>query len=143
MRDFMGVLAIGFSLVCSPAFSQHAESAHEQTVRDFMAAFNRQDSDAMSRLVTDDVQWLSIDGDAISVETDGRTALLSAMNSYFESCPTCRSRLAALIASRDRVSAIETASWQGKNGPQTQSGASVYEFSEGLIKRVYYFPAEK
>jgi hypothetical protein len=65
------------------------------------------------------------------------------MNSYFKSCPTCQSRLTSLIASRERISAIEAASWEGKNGPRTQSGVSVYEFSGELIRRVYYFPAEK
>jgi len=69
--------------------------------------------------------------------------LVSAMNGYFQSCPTCRSNLTALIASRDRVSAVEVANWQGKDGPKMQSGMAVYEFSGGLIKRVYYFPVEK
>jgi hypothetical protein len=97
----------------------------------------------MSQFVADDVQWLSVSGDSISVETNGKAALVSAMNGYFKSCPTCRSNLTALIASRDRVSAVEVANWQGKDGPKMQSGMAVYEFSGGLIKRVYYFPVEK
>ena len=41
------------------------------------------------------------------------------------------------------LSAVEVANWQGKDGPKMQSGMAVYEFSGGLIKRVYYFPVEK
>jgi hypothetical protein len=144
MRHLTRVLATCLPLVSSSlAFSQQPESEHVQTVRDFIAAFNSHDSGAMSKFVTDDVQWLSINGDSISVETNSKAALVSAMNGYFESCPTCQSRLTAFIASRDRVSAIEAASWQGKSGLRTQSGVSVYEFSGELIRRVYYFPVEK
>ena len=69
--------------------------------------------------------------------------MISAMDAYFKSCPTCQSQLADVIASRDRVSAIEVASWRGKDGSKTQSGIAVYEFFGDLIRRVYYFPAER
>jgi hypothetical protein len=143
MRYLKRLLTTGILLASFSVLSQPPKTENAQTVRSFITAFNRHDSDAMSRFVTNDVQWLSVDGDSIVVETDGKAALVTAMNAYFRSCPTCRSRLAKMISSRDRVSAIETASWQGKDGSRTQSGISVYEFSEGLIKRVYYFPSEK
>lgn len=133
-------------LVCC-SFVPLSLSAEDNTrtalVRDFIAAYNAHDSAAMAALVTEDVQWLSIAGDKIAVETDGKAALVAGMDSYFESCPSCQSSLRSLMASRDRVSAIEVATWDGKNGPQEQSGMSVYEFSGSLIRRVYYFPAEK
>lgn len=143
MRHLINILAAALLLASLPAFSQQSAAGHEQTVRSFIAAFNAHDAGAMSKFVADDVQWLSIDGSSISVETNGKAALVTAMNGYFQSCPTCRSQLAELIASRDRVSAVEVADWQGKDGPKTQRGISVYEFSGSLIKRVYYFPAEK
>lgn len=97
----------------------------------------------MSDLVADDVEWLSIGGDQVSVETRGKDALVKGMDAYFKSCPTCRSELFGVTATSSRVIAIELASWQVRSGPKSQSALSVYEFSNGLIRRVYYFPAEQ
>lgn len=143
MRHLIHILATYLLLAPFCAFPQEPGAGHEQTVRSFIAAFNAHDSRAMSQFVADDVQWLSVNGDSISIETNGKAALVSAMNDYFKSCPTCRSSLTELVASRDRVSAVEVATWHGKDGPKMQSGIAVYEFSGGLIRRVYYFPAEK
>jgi hypothetical protein len=125
------------------AVAQRVESAHAATVRAFVDAFNRHESGAMSAFVADDVQWLSISGDSITVDARGKAALVSAMDSYFKSCTTCRSELTALMESRERVSTVEAASWQSSRGARTQSSVAVYEFSGSLIRRVYYFPAEK
>lgn len=141
MRHLIGLLAL--CLIVAPASAETSATSHVKTIDRFIAAFNAQSGEAMAALVTDDVQWLAIDGDTVAVETNGKVALMSAMARYFQSCPTCRSKLAGTIASNDRVSAIEVASWQGKDGPRTQRGISVYEFSGGLIRRVYYFPSEK
>mmetsp|Transcript_15320 Transcript_15320/g.48323 ORF Transcript_15320/g.48323 Transcript_15320/m.48323 type:complete len:144 (+) Transcript_15320:211-642(+) len=116
---------------------------HVNTVERFVAAFNAQDSGAMASLVADDIEWLSIVNNEISVEAKGKTNLVESMDAYFKSCPTCRSELSEMISTASRVSAIELASWQGKNGASSQRAISVYEFSGGLITRVYYFPAEK
>ena len=143
MRRLADVFA--FCLLLA-SFSVHCEEnapAHERVVKQFVAAFNAQDVDAMSELVTEDVQWLSISADKISVETNGKSALRSAMSDYFNGCPTCRSELTAVIATPNRVSAIEVASWKSKDEARRQSGVCVYEFSGGLIRRVYYFPSEK
>jgi hypothetical protein len=37
---------------------------------------------------------------------------------------------------------MERASWSGKNRAKSQRSLSVYEFRNGKILRVYYFPAE-
>lgn len=97
----------------------------------------------MASLVADDIEWVSIVNNEISVEAKGKTNLVEGMDAYFKSCPTCRSELSDMISTASRVSAIELASWQGKNGASSQRAISVYEFSGGLITRVYYFPAEK
>lgn len=65
------------------------------------------------------------------------------MDAYFKSCPTCRSELSGVIATQDRVSAAEIVSWQANSGPKSQRRLSVYEFSDGVIRGVYYFAAEK
>ena len=137
------VFALAVFLTFSPlVYSGESDSPHLRTVEQFVAAFNAQDSGAMAALVTDDIEWVSIAGSEVAIETSGKKQLVSSMDVYFKSCPTCRSSLSGFIASAERVSAMEVASWQGKTGPKSQSSFSVYEFSGGLIRRVYYFPAE-
>ena len=115
---------------------------HVNIVERFITAFNVQDSSAMANLVADDIEWLSIAGEKVTVETRGKGDLIESMNAYFKSCPTCRSELSDVASTPGRVSAVEIASWQGKSGPKSQRVISVYEFSDRVISRVYYFPAE-
>lgn len=125
------------------AFAQTGDAAEPaQIVRDFLAAFNAHDSRAMGELVTDEIQWLSVSAAAVTVEVEGKAALISAMDGYFQSCTTCQSKIAAMMVSGQRVSAVEIASWNGENGLQSQQSMSVYEFSGPLITRVYYYPSE-
>jgi hypothetical protein len=143
MRCLNVLLVVCLLSVAFPGLSQGHSSEHAEIVREFVAAFNAHDSVVMSKLVAEDVQWLSISGDSVSIETGGKSVLISAMDGYFQSCPTCRSHIKEMIASGERVSAIEDAAWEGRDGPRTQRSLSVYEFSGNLIKRVYYFPAER
>lgn len=123
----------------------HSEEpvAHNiDTVERFVAAFNAHDSEAMARLVSDDVAWLSITGNDVDVEVTGKNELVASMTAYFKSCPTCQSELSGIISTSGRVSAIEITRWQGNSGEKSQRSISVYEFSDGMIQRVYYFSSE-
>jgi uncharacterized protein (TIGR02246 family) len=120
-----------------------AESGPVATVRSFVDAFNARDLDGMAALVTDDVEWLSVDGRDVGTETEGKAALRSTMEEYFRSCPSCQSELGQVVATGDRVAAVETARWEGKDGPSSQRSLSIYELRDGRIRRVYYYPAEK
>ncbi len=131
-------------LVLTPkVYSSEQLPSHANTVKLFVAAFNAQDSGAMATLVTDNIEWFSIESSQVSVEAKGRSNLIESMDAYFKSCPTCRSEVTKMLSTTNRVSAVEIASWQTKNGLSSQRAISVYEFSNGLINRVYYFPAEK
>lgn len=135
------VLALRPQAVTAQAKGSFAD--RESFVRRFIDAFNAQDADRMSQFVTDDVQWLSIDGKSVSAETETKQELLRSMRAYFKSCPTCRSSLSGVVATASRLSAVEVATWIAATGPREQRGISVYEFSGSLISRVYYFPVEK
>lgn len=138
------VLGFVLLLILTPYVqSTEQKLIHVNTVERFVAAFNAQDSDAMASLVADDIEWLSIVSNEISVEAKGKTNLVESMDAYFKSCLTCRSKLTDMVSTASRVSAVEVASWQEKSGIRSQRAISVYEFSDGLIIRVYYFPAEK
>lgn len=137
-------------LFCLSTFMNPANAAdatvvknQAQIVHGYIAAFNARDINAMLEMVTDDLQWLSIDGDKITVEAKSKEVLRTTMVEYFESCVSCRSRLAHTFSTSSRVSGLEVASFETSTGVQEQGSVSLYEFSNGLIKRVYYFPAEK
>jgi len=114
-----------------------------QIIHSYVAAFNAGDTDAMLEMVTDDVQRLTVDGETATKETNSKEELRSAMLDYFNSCSTCKLRLANTFSLGSKVSASEIESFQTRNGPQQQKGVSLYEFSGSLIDRIYYFPADK
>ena len=133
-------------LFCLSTFMNPANGADATVVKNqaqivygYIAAFNARDINAMLEMVTDDVQWLSIDGDKITVEAKSKEVLRTTMVEYFESCVSCRSRLAHTFSTSSRVSGLEVASFETSTGVQEQGSVSLYEFSNGLIKRVYYF----
>ncbi|ASG64816.1 hypothetical protein CEW91_00980 [Idiomarina piscisalsi] len=119
-----------------------AASERSEQVKQFVAAFNAHDAELMSQYVTDNIQWLSVNGDRIAVETSGKTELIKAMSGYFKSCPSCQSELTDITVLGNRVSTIEEASWRQKDQLRSQKSLAIYEFSNSLIRRVYYFPAE-
>ncbi len=137
------VIVAGCALVESYAVLARQPAPNEAVVRKFEAAFNKHDVAAMAALVTDDAQWLSVDGDKLSVETSGKAALATWLNGYFKSCPSCRSEFEAVLVAGSYVTAHERAAWQSKSGPKTQRSLSVYEVHGGLIRRVWYYPAEQ
>lgn len=123
--------------------AQSPPTEHARIVEAFVQAFNVRDVDGMLALVTDDVEWLSMDGASVSVETSGKAALAESMQNYFASCPSCRSEVAIGAQTTARVAAVETATWSTATGTRAQRSLSVYEFAGDLIRRVSYYPAER
>ena len=143
MRINRVLLVVSLVLIPLSAYPQASDTGEMiESVREFLNAFNAHDAAAMSAHVADDVQWLSVRDSAMSIELEGKAALDAAMREYFASCPTCRSEIKSEMASNERVSVVEVASWMGPNGPRSQQALAVYEFSGSLIERIYYFPEE-
>ena len=142
-RAWLLLPAVLYLLVSSEAFAVEPPKSSDQRVRDYVSAFNNREIETMLSMVTDDIQWLTVAGDKILVETQGKAQLREGMASYFQSTPGARSELQWVQASESRVAALERATWQGKSGPKSQASLCIYEFSDGLITRVYYFPVEK
>ncbi|RUO31561.1 hypothetical protein CWE12_00750 [Aliidiomarina sedimenti] len=143
MRHFIFVIASCLLLTVMSGTAQAEDSANAQRVRDFVAAFNAHDTSEMAEFVTEDVQWFAVNGASLSVETDGKSALLAAMDGYFQSCASCSSQLVEVMQSGNQVITIEEASWRGQSGMQSRRSTAVYEFAGDLIQRVYYFPAQR
>lgn len=114
----------------------------EEVVERYMAAYNDHDIEAMLALVDADVQWLSIDGERIRVETEGSGALAEAMRGHFESMPSTRSEIETMMVSGSRVSVREKARCRIGDEWREQAALSVYQVADGRIRRVWYFAAE-
>lgn len=135
LRALCGLIAMG---VVSITWGQ----SPGEVVERYMAAYNDHDVPAMMELAHLGVQWLSIEGQALRVEAEGREALAEAMRGYFESVPSSRSVIEEMMISGSRVSVRERAEWMTSSGRRSQTALSVYEIDDGLIRRVLYFPAE-
>ncbi len=131
------------SAISIAAMAQESIADYQKgIVEDYIAAFNQHDLDAMMEMVADNVQWLTIDGDNIIKEANSKEELRGIMVKYFEDCVGCRSSLAHIYATGQRVMALEVASFPTGHGTLSQQSASVYEFVGPRIRRVYYFPVE-
>jgi uncharacterized protein (TIGR02246 family) len=117
------------------------EAEARQVVERFFEAFNRHDPEAMLTFVHPDVQWLSVEGDRISVEAAGQAAVREAMQGYFSSFPSVRSSAERMMAAGPYVTVWERARWQGENGERAQASLAVYEVRESKIRRVWYYPS--
>ena len=132
------------ALALAITFQAPAPDAAERQVRAFVDAFNQRHIDGMLALAADGIQWLSVDGPKVSMETEGKDALRASMTKYFQQCPSCKSDLVWLKTAGSRVTALERANWTNRAGVAvSQTSLSVYELKDGRIVRVYYFPAER
>ena len=132
-------------LLCSaPLVAQEIEPSHAQRVRDFVAASNRHDVDAMLAATEPDFRWIQVVGDRASTEVIGHGDLREWLQSYFASTPDAHSEVGPVAVHGNFASTIETSHWRRKDGKQAkQSATSVYEFApSGLIRFVWYFSAQ-
>ena len=82
-----------------------------------------------------------VDGDQIATEAAGKDALRTSMTGYFESLPSARSEILSSGASGAFVTAHERAYWTADGQERSQVAVAVYEIRDGLVRRVWYFPA--
>ncbi|HWM90277.1 MAG TPA: nuclear transport factor 2 family protein [Thermoanaerobaculia bacterium] len=138
------LLLCALFLVAVPSLAQEAPAAPEpepqQVVDRFMDAYNRHDVEAMLALAHPDIQWLSVDGERISVEASGHEALRDSMTRYFASLPSAGATLEKTMSAGPYVSVVERARWKGDKGERSQAALAVYEIREGKVRRVWYYP---
>jgi hypothetical protein len=144
-RSLAALLALALALAAPPrAAAQAAGDASSdptEVVRRFVEAFDRHELEPLLALAHPDVEWLTVTGAELAVETRGRDALRASLASYFASCPTCRSTVDVYQVIGPYVSALEHAEWEKEGAKRRQSSLSVYEIVDGLVRRVWYFPA--
>jgi ketosteroid isomerase-like protein len=141
MRYWLTGLLMLSSLAAS---AQEVGGDLARTVREFVAASNRHDVEAMVKATSEDFRWLQVVGDRTSVEVVGHTDLRSWLDAYFASTPTARSEVGPVAVNGRFASTVETTSYTGREGQRVaQSATSVYEFApDGRIRHVWYFNAQ-
>lgn len=134
--------ALALAAVTSTAAGAQSSPADStEVVRRFVDAFNAREPDALLALAHPEVEWLSVSGSEIAVETRGREALGESLRGYFASCPSCRSTVEVYQVVGPYVSALEHAEWEKHGARLRQSSLAVYEIVDGLVRRVWYYPA--
>jgi hypothetical protein len=131
---------------CSPDAERNAPEAaagpNVVAVKAHMAAFNAHDADKMREYWHDDITWIEITGEQSSIVTGSADALHKELVVYFEAFPKVSSSLEDIAVNGDYLSAIERPVWEQDGERKSQSSIVVYEFSDGKIKRFWYYPSQ-
>lgn len=121
-----------------------ASSPEIDVVRKQLEAFNRHAPDDVVACYAEKIKWLSIDGDQVSTEGDGRESVRTSLTGYFKSLPSVKSELLEINQTGPHIVFRERASWTAKDGtPRSQTAIGVFEVREGLVQRAWYYPAVK
>jgi hypothetical protein len=113
-------------------------------LRAYLDAFNRHEADAVAAFCAENFKWYSIDGDKTSTDAGSRAQLRDWLVGYFKSLPTVGSEFLSIEQTGPFLTVRERASWDNKEGKRvSQQALGVYEIRDGLIQRVWYYPAAK
>jgi hypothetical protein len=115
----------------------------ESIVRAFVDAYNEREVDEMLALCTDDVRWLSINGDVLNVESIGAADLRKSLLSDLISSLVAHSSILTIQSSESQVSLVEEARWSSDSGSGVQCSTVVYELRGNKIRDIWYFPTHK
>jgi hypothetical protein len=130
-------------LLSAPAGLASQDITREQrVVESFLEGYNRREVSDMLRLVHPGIEWLSLSDSTIAVESVGARQLEEVLSRYFASVPSARSSVEGILAAGKFVTVWERAHWESPLGPRTHTALSVYELENGLIRRIWYYPAQ-
>ncbi|MEM9169042.1 MAG: nuclear transport factor 2 family protein [Pseudomonadota bacterium] len=136
-RRLAGLCAALAAGACAP---QPPEGA--AVVDAFITAYNDKDVDAMAALMHRDVQQIGVSEDRVDVVARGKDDLVRQMRRYAASEQRTRSRIDGLVGDGAFIAVREVAEWSGIDGDtRRRSALAVYEVENGLVRRVWYYPA--
>jgi hypothetical protein len=154
MKQLTVRMLAGAVLLCgaSPAWAQlpglqmgeqtpATSRAPEETIRDQLRAFNAHDPDAMILNLHESFAWFAVDSDVMTLEMQGRGNFHSSMVEYFANVPGARADIEEIFAIGAFVTTRERAYWRQGDTEMSQASLAVYEVRNGLIYRVWYYPA--
>ena len=145
---FQKIIIVGFSVAlfscAGPEQPPLEASPYQAVVSTYADAYNAGDIVAMSKLMHDEIEWINIEGSEQTIITANKNALIGELAVYFEDDPKSVSTLSDWSANGNFVSVKESVASPAKEGEtRVQASHSIYEFEDGLIRRVWYFPAQK
>jgi hypothetical protein len=111
-------------------------------VREYVAAFNAKDLDAMMRVVASEMVWMSVAGDSLTDVGRGIDAFRRMIAGYFRAVPSARSELSTIDATGPWVTTHERTRWDAsKSGGGGQTSLVVYEVRDGRIRHAWFYPS--
>lgn len=125
----------------APAGDAPAVRSPSETIEAQLAAFNAGDIDALAANVAPDFAWIAVDSSGTTVELAGREQFRRSMEGYFAGVYEPRAEIDDMVVSGDFVAVREVAYWQDAEGELSAATLAVYEVRDGLIYRVWYYPA--
>ena len=144
MKMRLVFLSLFLFCVTKASSAEGAVSGPAAIISAYSAAWNTQNLEQMAALMHPDIEWLSVNGSETTVETQGKAALVNAMREWFASPNLPSGSLRDWSINGHFVAVTETASWLDKTQQlQSQSALTVYELTDNLIRRVYYYPSVK
>jgi hypothetical protein len=125
-----------------PAIAMQRDTTPAAVVREYVAAFNTKQLDAMVAFVAEDVLWMSIADDSLTEVGRSAAAFRRLLDGYFRAVPSARSNLLDVAATGPWVTTHERTQWDAAASEVAgQSSVVVYEVRRGLIQRVWFYPA--
>ncbi len=111
-------------------------------VREYVAAFNAKDLDAMMRVVAREMVWMSVAGDSLTDVGRGIDAFRRMIAAYFRAVPSARSELTKIDATGPWVTTHERTRWEPpRSGVGGQTSLVVYDVRDGLIRHAWFYPS--
>ncbi|NNC37389.1 MAG: nuclear transport factor 2 family protein [Acidimicrobiales bacterium] len=137
-----GIIFGGGACTKSKALSPIFDSS-QALVQSYSDAYNAKNLVGMTALMHDDIEWINLEGSDLTIITVDKDSLVSELKSYFNGDSKASIRLSDWSTNGEYVSVKETVSFTLKDGSEvSQASLSVYELDDGLIRRVWYFPAQ-
>ena len=140
----LGILLLGRPAAAGAqgAVPSPRDTTPTAVVREYVAAFNAKDLDAMMRMVASEMVWMTVTGDSLTDVGRGIDAFRRMIAGYFRAVPSARSELRKVDATGPWVTTHERTRWDAPpSGVGGQSSLVVYEVRDGLIRHAWFYPS--
>lgn len=140
-KTVFAVLAASTLAACEPAATVSG-AAPNPTISTYVAAYNAQDLAGMVELMHPDIEWISLEESEAIVYTTGVEQLSSELEAHFARPSESTSELSNWSTTGPYISVTETIRPEtAQPGDEVAASLSAYELQDGLIRRVWYYPA--
>ncbi|NNE69861.1 MAG: SnoaL-like domain-containing protein [Rhodothermales bacterium] len=138
MNRLIPFLLLVVATGCAGTQALTVESGPEDVIETMVEAYAARDLDAMMAVFDPNIEWMSVEGDDITMVATGRPPLRSMMAENLAAYPDASWRVESMHRVGAYVTTTEHATWDG--GQSSLRNAVVYEVRDGLVKRIWFFP---